>query len=464
MQRCRQVGMAVVTVLALTGALTIATTTAASATPPGLSSISAINTYLADNGITNAFWQTGLKNYAGPSCPGAGWNCHAANVPIVQFASLPGSTNLFLCLSPNCLVIQVAKAGGQNGGACLRGDGSENVVQVCEIDQLIDTGNPNSTNAAGIQQNSQQNQSAVTARQVARITQANGSGRNIAHIFQVIGQTSNVTGASDVVQSQEAHQAATVDQFTTTGNNSSNITQRQKQSQKATGGDSITQTQDTEPGTDLTDLVDFHCDQPGDQPPPPTDLGFDQHKNQCVEVVQTSNDIPDTDGGSQSSSLDQAINEQQNAKNTAMANQTQGETIFSSGGQGGEVVQHSSGVSTSQAPEDTVQVQSASGVTALSQKKDAGDPRCCMTQGSNPNNTARINQSVNQSAFEDGAFSDAAQRAVFVGTCASSGTCNVQQTDTTNGVTDTNGCTSTGAACGAFFFCTSGVEGGCFED
>jgi hypothetical protein len=456
MQRCRQVGMAVVTVLALTGALTIATTTAASATPPGLSSISAINTYLADNGITNAFWQTGLKNYAGPSCPGAGWTCHAANVPIVQFATLPGSTNLFLCLSPNCLVIQVATVSGQNGSACNRGDGSTDVVQECEINQF-NTGGSNSTNAAGIQQNSQQNQAVVTARQVARITQENGSGRNIAHIFQVIGQSSNVTGASPVVQSQEAHQAATLDQLTTTGSNTSNITQRQGQTQRAKGGSSITQTQNTAAGTDT------FCDGSGALL---ATAAYDQEKNQCVEVLQSSHDAPSfADGGNQSSSLNQAINEQQNAQNTALGTQTQGETVSSTGGQSGSVDQHSSGVSTSQTPQDTVQVQSANGVTALAQTKDAGDPRCCMTQQSNPNNTANITQSVNQSAFEDGAFSEAAlQRAVFDGDCASSGACNVQQTDTTNGFTDTNGCTSNGTGCSAFFICTSGVEGGCFED
>ena len=447
MQRSiRRTSMAAAVVLALATALTFATVSAAGATPPDLSTPAAINAYLVSIGVNpaDAVWQETHKNYAGPGCPGAGWNCVPATTPIVQVADA-GGTNLFACGGLDCVVVQVALSGGQNGAGCLRGDNqSSNQVQLCEITQA-NAGNPNSTNAAAIAQNIQQSSgSTQTARQVARITQDNTLGRNVAHIHQVIGQSQNAKNAVTITQAQEAHQGATVDQLTTEGDNSSSVTQRQGQSQRATKAvTSITQDQNTTVGGDPL------CDRPGD-------VAFDQAKNQCAEVAQNSNVLP-PEGGSLDSSLRQLTNETQTASSSPLIDQGQG---FFNGGQSGEKDQLSSGVATSEADQDTFQTQTATGVPAsgLIQTQTVGDPRCCQEQGTNSNDTADIDQSTTQNASSP----DAVQNAEFVGTCLTTGTCHVMQSSTIDGETNTNECT--GSSCDEVFICTSGEgETFCFE-
>lgn len=435
--------MATAVVLALATALTFVTVSAVGATPPDLSTPAAINAYLVSIGVNpaDAVWQETHKNYAGPGCPGAGWNCVPATTPIVQVADA-GGTNLFACGGLDCVVVQVALSGGQNGAGCLRGDNQSNdQTQVCEITQAND-GSPNSTNAAAISQNIQQSSgSSQAARQVARITQENTLGKNIAHIHQVIGQRQDAKNTATITQSQEAHQAATVEQVTTEGDNTSNITERQNQSQNARKATAITQSQNATAG------ADFFCDRPAD-------LTFDQDKNQCAEVLQTSNLLPtDPEGGSLDSKLLQLIEETQTASMATSATQTQGDF---NGGQGGMVEQVSSGVATSEADQDMAQTESTTGVPSagVTQFQTTGDPRCCQFQEDNPNNSADIDQATNQNASSD----DALQSAEFQGTCDSSGTCHVLQTSTIDGSTDSNECTS--SACFEFIFCTESGEGG----
>ena len=450
-QSPRKVGLVASTVLALTMALTVATASTASADPPDLSSDLAINAYLVSIGVdpAEAVWQRGLKNYAGPGCPGAGWNCVRANAPIVQIAA-PLGTNLFYCTGLDCVVVQVALSGGQNGGACDRTDKqSATAVQVCDITQAND-GNPNSSNNATINQNIQQrNGPAQDARQVARITQENTLGRNHAIIHQVIGQTQNARGGASITQSQEAHQAGTVEQLTTNGANTSSIDQRQKQSQRASGSSGlVTQKQNTDPG------ADFFCDQPADDP------DFDQEKNQCAEVLQNSSVVPAT-GGSIQSRLNQDITESQAASNAGSVDQDQGTFPGgpgTPGGQGGTVVQNSSAPDDSDAIQNTLQVQRATGIAAGvslgDQFKNTGDPRCCATQTVNPGSTADITQTTNQFASSG---DNAVQLASLQGDCNSSGTCNVEQSATVNGETTTNDCS--GSFCHIVIECFSLGEG-----
>jgi hypothetical protein len=458
----RQVSLAVATMVTLAGALTIATAPMAGADPPDLSNDAGINAYLVQIGVNplDAVWQRGAKNYAGPSCPGVGWNCVRANAPIVQVAA-PLGTNLFYCTGLDCVVVQVAMSGGQNGGACFRGDKSDmDALQVCDITQT-NTGNPNSTNSAGIEQNIQQNSGPdQNARQVARITQTNSVGKNIAHIHQVVGQTENAKGSGDVEQNQEAHQAATVNQTTTlSGGNTSNIDQRQNQSQRAsTSNGLVTQKQNTILESDLLTPAN-NCDQPEDAPDPdnPLDVStLGQPKNQCADVLQNSNM---TTGGSVKSTLGQSVGESQVVSKASEVDQDQGEETGLTG-QEGDVEQNSSAPDDSDALQDTTQTQTASsiseGVDIGDQFKNTGDPRCCATQTTNPGSTADITQRTNQSAFENGEFSDdAEQYALLQGECNSPGTCHIVQSATVNGETTPNGCTNSGP-CTATIVCTFG--------
>lgn len=442
MQRSpRQVGLTAVTVLTMAIALTIVTGPVAVADPP-LSCAEDIPAYLVGIGVNpddaaNAICQEGLRNYAGPSCPGASWNCVRANAPIVQIAS-PLGTNLFYCTGLDCVVVQVALSGGQNGGACDRTDKhSATALQVCDITQAND-GNPNSTNAAGIQQNIQQSSGSVQdARQVARITQTNSVGRNIAHIHQVVGQSQNAKGSAPVTQTQEAHQAATVSQTTLDlvaselGDNSSNVNQRQNQSQRGRTGSSITQNQNTAVGGNLNP---FACDQP--------DGPYDQQKNQCADVTQHSGvldvlvPVLAPGGGDNDSTLNHQITQRQTAEKAETVNQSQG--AFSSG-EAGNKEQLSSGVSTGTANQDMLQTQSAPPSAFGFQDQRTGDPRCCWAQFGNTANSASITQATNQVASDPNAFQDA----VLQADCDSTGMCHVQQDATIDGDTNSNSCDDT---------------------
>jgi hypothetical protein len=440
----KRVALAASTALTLAAALLVGTATAAGADPgPDLSSRAAIEQYLVSIGVdpADAVWQEGLKNYAGPSCPGLGWSCVPASAPIVQIAA-PLGTNLFECSGLDCVAVQVALGAGQNGADCERVDKhGDDVVQECVIMQANTTGN----NIAGINQSIEQKGADVTARQVARIEQINESGKNVAGFHQVITQSSNVKGTT---QSQEAHQAATLDQMTESGDNTVNTDQRQDQSQRASGATGlITQKQNTDPGDDP------FCD---GSPLGTTD--FDQDKNQCTGILQDSSLVSGV-GGQIRSDLHQAIRESQTASDAGGVDQDQGQppvglppTIFP-GGQSGTVIQTSSAPDDSAAIQDMVQGQKASGISGVvDQFKSTGDPRCCATQIANTASTADIVQTTNQTASSE----DAVQFAAFIGTCDSSGSCHVFQSATIDGDTDTNECDSgpPGGFCNEVRVCT----------
>jgi hypothetical protein len=454
-QSPRKVGLVASTVLALTMALTVATASTASADPPDLSSDLAINAYLVSIGVdpAEAVWQRGLKNYAGPGCPGAGWNCVRANAPIVQIGPA-GGRNLFACGQQECVAVQVLLNGGQNASACERRvEGPPETIMVCDITQANGPG----TNAATISQHIQQTRGLVQrAREVARITQVNDTGSNIARIIQGIGQSSRAKGGAQV---QEAHQAATVTQTTESsdltamlGDNTSNIRQTQNQLQRASGGgdlSTISQAQNTDPGSDPT------CDQP-------QDATF-QQKNQCANVTQHSGLINlvgpvfAPGGGDNRSILNHAITQRQIAERAGTVNQSQG--AFSSG-EAGNKEQLSSGVSDGAATQDMLQVQTAPPDASVFQDQDTGDPRCCWGQFGNDSNSADIAQTTDQSS-SPGGF----QSAVLQADCDSSGTCHVEQSATTNNESETNDCTSSSCheeiVCfeGEGSFCESGGGG-----
>jgi hypothetical protein len=451
----RKAGTTTAVVLLLAGVLTMGTAQAAVAEhlPDDRAEITA---YLQSLGVdlSTVVWQESLRNYAGPSCPGSGWNCVRANRPIVQLAR-PGGTNLFYCTAPNCLVIQVVTSGpGSNASACERRQEttSGETIMVCHIVQV----NGQGTNSATISQHIQQTQGLVQrAREIARIDQENETRSNIARIIQGIGQTSRAKGDTQI---QEAHQAASVNQTTASddpdanlGNNTSNIRQTQDQLQRASGTgltDTLTQSQNTDPGSDLA------CDQP-------EDATYDQQKNQCAVVTQHSGVINIIDpfnpvlapgGGDNRSTLNHQISQRQVAGNAGTITQNQG---FSSTGEGGLKEQFSAGVSTGQALQDMLQVQTAPTNVTVVQDQATGDPRCCWLQFGNEANRADITQTTNQMASSPFAF----QEAVLQGDCDSSGVCHLRQSATTNFDNETNECTA--SSCHEQVVCFGGIEGDC---
>ena len=74
--------------------------------------------------------QRGLRNYAGSSCPGAGWTCTSTSHPVVQVASAGGS-KVFQCESSSCAVVQTAATAlATNTAKCIKITG---ISQSCSI-------------------------------------------------------------------------------------------------------------------------------------------------------------------------------------------------------------------------------------------------------------------------------------------------------------------------------------------
>jgi hypothetical protein len=440
MRRRRNVWTTVFVTAMVAGAMTLAGGPQAGASGTiDLTTKTGISNYLTSIGVNpaSAVWQQSLLNYAGPSCPGVGWNCVGTNAPVVQLA-LPGGTNLFSCSGVKCLVIQTSPSSSQNSAECKRT--GQDVTQSCAIVQV----NSRSTNNANIEQTIVEAQGCdQTANEAASIDQTNGSGANHARIQQRITQSSKSSGNCGGTQDQEAHQGATVDQKADSGDNTSNIDQSQKQTETASGGSSITQNQNATTGIDFVS-----CDQPGET--------SDQVKNECAELNQ--NAPPFVGTGKNDSTLNQRISEQATASNTGDLTQVQG--TFP-GGESGDKGQHSSGVSTSHADQSMAQQVSHTNVTGtVIRSQNTGDPRCCQIQESNPNDQAFITQTTVQSSSPSGATQDA----FLEGDCVSSGDCEVRQSATLDHASDTNSCSGPSCEFVILSCGSSDGEGGCGED
>src|ERR1700704_3052128 len=86
-------------------------------TKSDLSSLPEIEAYLFSIGVDpgSVVVQQGRLNYAGPNCPGAGWNCTTANMVVQISTSASPGANIFDCLPTlkpvipalnECLIVQ----------------------------------------------------------------------------------------------------------------------------------------------------------------------------------------------------------------------------------------------------------------------------------------------------------------------------------------------------------------------
>jgi hypothetical protein len=231
--------------LTLTGALIVAAVVIASAgartTAPAktlnLTSRSSILAYLGSVGVDarTVVFQHGTRNYAGPSCPGQGWNCTSAR-QVVQFGDGSGG-NQFTCTpasagtaSPTtCVIVQVSTS-GTNSATCVQRSLLPGASQACTITQQNVSGlNQSVVDERAVQRDGQ----SQLATQDAQVTQANGSGKNSSTLAQTIWQlTSSVTATSSVVvapsavaQDQDAEQNNALLQTATTGDQASTMSQ-----------------------------------------------------------------------------------------------------------------------------------------------------------------------------------------------------------------------------------------------
>jgi uncharacterized repeat protein (TIGR01451 family) len=350
--------------------------------------------------------QIGARNYAGPNCPGKGWNCTTAT-RVLQIAS-PGGSNSFVC-SPsfgtptptNCVIKQIG--GSTNTARCTQQSSNADVAQTCDITQS------GAANYAYVNQNiNQSDGSGQLGKQTATVTQGPASVKNYVQVSQAVNQTSKVTNAG--TQNQNADQAFNIEQTATgSGTNTAalNQTQLQKEYARGTG-----QTQDTI--SRLDDCNPNTVNTPGPTAP-----------NVCAVVLQHS------DAGANKNQLRQNVNEDQNS--SGVATQTQGSP---DGGLDSRVHQDTNtGTSSNSAVLSKNQHQTAAAGSSQSQD----DPvSCCgfASQDGGTNNTESIDLSSSLSASGD---SDPEQNSHLIGTSHTpQGTCTVTEKASINQDSATN--------------------------
>jgi hypothetical protein len=377
------------------------------AAPVDLSSRSAINAYLSSIGVdpATAVFQSGSRNYAGPECPGSGWTCTKSTGAVVQMTSGSTSHNIFVCkpgsgAAGTCVIVQTNTSGTNTATCFEHNEAREAASQSCSITQSNTSGRNFATVVQSIRLRATGN-ATQDAAQKSQVTQNNGSGPNNSNVLQnVLASISDALAGGAVTQVQEGNQDTVVGQTSTTGTNTSILSQSILENVEAKGNTPINQAQNAR----------------------------DAGPNSDAEVTQTSSL---SNGGKNFSFLNQVNILHGNAANAASATQRQGS---STGGLEGTVHQISSRPVESFARQVERQKLDASGIGSLTQIQI--DPkRCCSHQENNPNNVWDIDQIAVQEARDD-----AIQVATAIGTCRTTGFCNIDQTHTQNGVTQTNSC------------------------
>jgi hypothetical protein len=394
----------------LAAALTLGGSAGAGTQPPkiNLTDVSAVDSYLRSIGVDPAKFvkQAGLLNYAGPNCPGLGWNCTTAT-SVVQIAQAGGSNDVDCTGKPadtttvtpddpetdeqTCIIVQTAPAKGENHAKCQEKSDQAIAMQQCTIIQ----DNVGGGNHADINQENNTNAGDGTgtleqdAQQFAHVMQDSEGGDNHSDIHQSVNQSLT---AGDT-QTQEGHQVAFVEQSVTGSSNFSHVHQSQDQSESGGAG---TQSQNTGVAPTITvGTMQFNFDCGDDKVAEP---------NQCANVFQDGTGAIAA-GANNESHLHQAIGERQTSTfgtTTTPATQTQGRP---DGGQEGDVHQQNPegfGLNHDVAHQDLGQRQSST--TGNAYQNQLTDPGCCGvgTQLGGAKNREDINQATTQSSSEDG--------------------------------------------------------------
>jgi hypothetical protein len=402
----------------------------------------AMDQYLVSIGVDpgTAIWQVGLRNYVGPACPGAGWQCIAStHTAVVQEAPLDG-VNAFTCSedrgatsqsAARCVVVQVNAGALFTGRTALPSSTNTTVASsppgnnqancqdaVCTIVQTNTTGQ----NQAQIhQQSDEQSGDTQTATETANVTQTNTTGQNHAQVQQQIHQQIN---DSATTQDQEATQFACIQQDSQSGQNQAHIEQQQQQHEESSAA-GVTQTQNTIMQSPQA------CPAPGGQ----TTSVSSPNLAALIEQNQ-QNQQPTVDSGQNQGEIDQHLEQQQQSTTSSgTVTQQQGNSDERSGGLGGDMNQSSIGVSRATAQQNESQQQQAQISNPIQTQFDPA--HCCTDQGSNPQDQFNINQHMSQNSGPT-----AFQGYDVEGDCFTSGTCTVQEQISRNGQAVPPNCTS----------------------
>jgi uncharacterized repeat protein (TIGR01451 family) len=398
----RKATFAAVLAMVAVGALALAGAGSAAQTKSGgLATLRAANTQVAATVVR----QVGLRNYAGPNCPGRGWNC-TTSTSVRQIATA-GGTNVGVCSGGSVVVTgpsqacSITQSGSTNTARCTEQSSTAGAALSCTITQ---TG---AANYAYVNQNINQSAgSNQVGTETANVTQSGATVTNYLQLSQAANQSTK-TGSS---QNQNADQSANIEQ-TATGAGTNYSTLNQTQLQKAYGS-VANQTQN---GTsNLPDCNPYSVETPGPDNP-----------NACAVVLQHSG------AGKNTNQLRQNIGEDENS--SIQANQLQG--AFD-GGLDGRVHQDTvSGTSLNVVNQSKLQHETAA--SGSSQTQD--DPISCCGFASQVGGTGD-KETINQtSALSASGDSSPEQFVSLIGTSHTPvGTCTITQKGSVNGASATN--------------------------
>jgi len=282
----------------LGAALTLVTGAGAGSQPPkiNLKDPTAVNNYLQSIGVdpSTVVRQVGLNNYAGPNCPGIGWNC-TTSTKVVQISSA-GGQNKFKCTGEE----PENPATDRDTNTCVVMQGGPDNQAQC---QMKDTGEPTEAQHCTINQDGDRNLAIVDqlieqrkgpdqdATQTANLEQT-ATDKNQAQVHQDVKQSTKVDVSAPDAQDQNVHQVAIVDQSASGSENFSHVHQNQDLSESGAAG---FQNQNVGPlPAGITDCDLAH--KPGSNP------------NACAHVIQS---ITDPAGGKNESHVHQNIHEHQ---------------------------------------------------------------------------------------------------------------------------------------------------------
>jgi hypothetical protein len=369
----------------------------AASAAPKLRSAADAKTYLASMGIDarTVVVQRGTRNYAGPNCPGKGWNCTAAK-RVLQIGNdnkaectpsdAPPPSLVVTATSISCTIDQ---HGPNNEAKCVQRLMTDAAAETCTITQ---TGVQNkATVDQAVEANGGPTQS---ASQAASVTQMASGGNNTMNVRQHVHQHTHAAGG----QAQDIHQNLTSTQNATgSGNNSSDV--RQDQNQDAHNG--TTQSQNATSPSGVTACFTFPSLDP----------------NQCVNITQTAVN------GNNSNRLDQSIDE--DMESNAATSQQQGSLA---GGVNGQVeLSSTNGRSTNDAKQEKSQTAKAKNAT-----QSQTDPMGCCSFSADGN--AQSKETIDQSSTQNASSGAASQELTINGSASSPlGSCSIVQHARNNG-------------------------------
>jgi hypothetical protein len=399
--------------------------------------------------------QRGLRNYAGSSCPGAGWTCTSTSHPVVQVAST-GGRNVFQCASSSCAVVQTSVATlatTTNTAKCIKTTG---ISQSCSITQTSATAN---NEAIVVQTASKLTGLTQNAFQTAQITQTASGGSAVANSNTAcVLQTTAIDGSTAVLKkgmpvtvTLDAHQSITIKQDSLFGGNTvknasasgggmcdgAPLTQDQSIISKASGSGAITQKQNAAAGVPNM-LIDIKQNQSSGF------LGSATGQNTSA-FHQTSNltAVANTPAGpvtQTQSSLNGGL--QATVNQFSQDNHAPGPANTSTAIQDEVQCEHAqaSGTQTCNTPNPP---------TYTFTQTQYGPVRCCSEQANDPDDLFTITQSSTQ---DNDLGQHQNQSNNMEADCSTSGTCTATQTTDVNGVPSSN--TQTGSDVSIATTCT----------